>query len=66
MISSPTALGSKQNLLKPFIDDSFRMTENESVQSKTLVPESSEYETEYGTESANESVSVKGLKKLKK
>ena len=42
------------------------MTENESVHSRTLVPESSEYETEYGTESANESVSVKGLKKLKK
>ena len=41
------------------------MTEIESVQSKTLVPESSEYETEYGTESANESVSVLGLNKVK-
>ena len=66
MISSPTALGLKQNLLKPFKDDSFSMTEIESVQSKTLVPESSEYETEYGTESANESVSVMGLNKVKK
>ena len=47
-------------------DDSFSMTEIESVQSKTLVPESSEYETEYGTESANESVSVMGLNKVKK